>query len=49
MAETPHPTFEDRCIISCGMLHPEITYLIESGSESTADLFHAARFARPPG
>ena len=31
MAETPHPTFEDRCIISCGMLHPEITYLIESG------------------
>ncbi|HEY67969.1 MAG: hypothetical protein DRI79_08465 [Chloroflexi bacterium] len=30
MAEMIH-TFEDRCIISCGMLHPEITYLMESG------------------
>jgi len=26
-----HPTFEDRCIISCGMLHPEITHLMETG------------------
>jgi hypothetical protein len=26
-----HPTFENSCIISCGMLHPEITYLIETG------------------
>ena len=26
-----HPTFEDRCIISCGMLHPEMIYLMESG------------------
>jgi hypothetical protein len=31
MAEMIHPTFEDRCIISCGMLHPEITHLMESG------------------
>ena len=31
MAETPHPTFEDRCIISCGMLHPEITRLVAIG------------------
>jgi hypothetical protein len=26
-----HPTFEDRCVISCGMLHPEITHLMEGG------------------
>ena len=31
MAEMIHPTFEDRCIISCGMLHPEMTHLMESG------------------
>ncbi len=31
MAEMPHSTFKDCCIISCGMLHPEMTYLIESG------------------
>ena len=31
MAEMIHPTFEDRCVISCGMLHPEITHLIENG------------------
>jgi len=31
MAKMIHPTFEDRCIISCGMLHPEITHLMESG------------------
>jgi hypothetical protein len=24
-------TFEDRCIISCGMLHPEISYLMQTG------------------
>ncbi|MGD2147683.1 MAG: DUF1638 domain-containing protein [Anaerolineae bacterium] len=24
-------TFEDRCIVSCGMLHPEITHLMETG------------------
>jgi hypothetical protein len=26
-----HSTFENRCIISCGMLHPEITHLMEAG------------------
>ena len=26
-----YPTFEDRCVISCGMLHPEINHLIETG------------------
>jgi hypothetical protein len=31
MAEIAHFTFEDRCIISCGMLHPEMTHLMESG------------------
>jgi hypothetical protein len=31
MADMRKPTFEDCCIISCGMLHPEMTYLVESG------------------
>jgi len=31
MAEIAHPRFEDRCIISCGMLHPELTHLAETG------------------
>jgi hypothetical protein len=31
MAEVNGPTFENRCIISCGMLHPEMTRLVESG------------------
>jgi hypothetical protein len=31
MAEMSHPTFEDRCVISCGMLYPEINHLMESG------------------
>ena len=31
MAEMTHPTFEDRCIISCGMLHPEMAYLMDTG------------------
>lgn len=31
MAEMAYPQFEDRCIVSCGMLHPEITYLMETG------------------
>ena len=31
MAEITRSTFEDRCIISCGMLHPEMTHLMESG------------------
>jgi hypothetical protein len=29
--EMTHPAFEDRCIISCGMLHPEMTHLMEAG------------------
>ena len=31
MARAPQCGFEDRCIISCAMLHPELTHLIESG------------------
>jgi len=31
MAEVSHPTFEDHCIIACGMLHPEMTHLMETG------------------
>jgi hypothetical protein len=31
MAEIIHSRFEDRCIISCGMLHPELTHLVETG------------------
>ena len=31
MAEMIRSTFEDYCIISCGMLHPELTYLVETG------------------
>jgi hypothetical protein len=31
MAEMSRPTFEDRCVISCGMLYPEIAHLMESG------------------
>ncbi|MEA3440065.1 MAG: DUF1638 domain-containing protein [Chloroflexota bacterium] len=31
MVEITHPTFEGRCIISCGMLHPEMIYLMGTG------------------
>jgi hypothetical protein len=31
VGETTYGTFEDRCIISCGMLHPEMTHLRETG------------------
>jgi hypothetical protein len=31
VATTSYPTSQDRCIISCGMLHPGITYLRETG------------------
>jgi len=31
MVEITHPTFEGRCIISCGMLYPEMTYLMGTG------------------
>ncbi len=30
MPQITHPSLEDRCIICCGMLHPEITHLVES-------------------
>lgn len=31
MTGMTHSGFENRCLISCGMLYPEITYLIENG------------------
>ena len=31
MTETVHSRFADRCIVSCGMLHPELTHLMETG------------------
>ena len=31
MTEMTQLTFEDRCVISCGMLRPEMTYLMETG------------------
>lgn len=36
--------FEDRCIISCGMLQPEITHLMESGFLNACRVFFT-----PPG
>jgi hypothetical protein len=37
-------TFEDHCIISCGMLHPEITYLMNDGYLNPRRIFFT-----PPG
>lgn len=31
MTDMIHSSFADRCIISCGMLHPELTHLMETG------------------
>jgi hypothetical protein len=31
MAEMSNLTFKDRCVISCGMLHPEINHLVKTG------------------
>ena len=31
MAKMTNSGFENRCIVSCGMLHPEITHLMENG------------------
>ena len=31
MTEIAHPTFADSCLISCGMLRPEIDHLMETG------------------
>jgi len=36
--------FEDRCIVSCGMLHPELAYLQETGFLNARRIFFA-----PPG
>jgi len=44
MVEVNEPTFEDRCIISCGMLQPEITYLIGTGFLNPRRIFFT-----PPG
>jgi len=40
----PHLTFEDRCIISCGMLHPEMTRLMGTGFLNPRRIFFT-----PPG
>jgi hypothetical protein len=44
MADMPHTTFEDRCIISCGMLRPEMTHLMETGFISPCRILFT-----PPG
>jgi hypothetical protein len=44
MADTTHPDFSDRCIISCGMLHPELTHLIDTGYMDPLRVFFT-----PPG
>ena len=36
--------FDDRCIVSCGMLHPELTHLVETGFLSPRRIFFT-----PPG
>jgi hypothetical protein len=44
MTDLMETGFEDRCIISCGMLHPEMTYLMDS------DFLRPRRlFFTPPG
>jgi hypothetical protein len=44
MSEMTDATVENPCIISCGMLHPEITHLIEGGFLNPRRLFFT-----PPG
>ena len=44
MAQMNKPSFEDCCIISCGMLHPEVTHLVESGFLDSRRIFFT-----PPG
>ncbi len=36
--------FEDRCLVSCGMLHPELTHLVETGFIKPKRVFFT-----PPG
>jgi hypothetical protein len=44
MTEKTNPIFEDRCIICCGMLQPEMTHLLDSGFLRPRRLFFT-----PPG
>jgi len=44
MTELTSQIVGDYCIVSCGMLHPEITYLVESGFLNPKRLFFT-----PPG
>jgi len=44
MAELTRSTFQDHCIICCGMLHPEITHLAETGFFGSARILFT-----PPG
>jgi hypothetical protein len=44
MIENTAQTFEDHCIVSCGMLHPEINHLLESGFLNPKHLYFT-----PPG
>lgn len=44
MVDRIGPDFSDRCVISCGMLHPELTYLVETGFMSPLRLLFT-----PPG
>ena len=44
MSEIANNTFQDRCMISCGMLHPELTHLIETGFLNPRQMFFT-----PPG
>ena len=44
MEEMNYPTFEDHCIISCGMLHPELTRLMETGFLNPRQILYT-----PPG
>lgn len=44
MAGMTHLTFEDRCVISCGMLYPEMTYLMGTGFLNPRRIFFT-----PPG
>ena len=44
MTITAHQAFEDHCIISCGMLHPEITHLVEQRFMNPKQIYFT-----PPG
>lgn len=39
MPETTSNAFQDRCMISCNMLHPESSHLIETGFLSPRRIF----------